>query len=202
MRIAERYAIPHISTGDMLRSAVRAGSKLGDQVAATLASGGLVSDTLMTDVVRERLAQPDVASGFILDGFPRTVAQAIALDEMASAAPVLVVLIAVAHEEIVRRLSKRRVCNSCGITQSVSDVQARHDVQIDPCPYCGGSLVRRQDDHPDTVTRRLATYAAYAEPVADYYRPKPVFGSVNGLGDPDAVTVALCAQIDARRIGG
>ena len=158
VRLAERYGIPHISTGDILRAAVRAGSPLGQQVAATLASGGLVSDELMTDLVRERLAQPDTRPGFVLDGFPRTVVQAQALDDMlAPSAPasdpsLIVVLVAVADEAIVRRLSRRRVCASCGITQSVSEDSEPH---ADPCPYCGGSLVRREDDEPATIRRRL-----------------------------------------------
>jgi dephospho-CoA kinase len=138
VRLAERYNIPHISTGDILRAAVRAGSPLGRQVAETLASGGLVGDEVMTDLVRERLAHPDARQGFILDGFPRTVVQAQALDDMLEpssptfgAPPVaaslrassclIVVLVAVADEAIVRRLSRRRVCASCAITQSVSE---------------------------------------------------------------------------------
>jgi adenylate kinase len=195
VRIAQRYAIPHISTGEILRAAVRAGSSLGREVAATLASGGLVSDTMMTDLVHDRLSKEDAASGFVLDGFPRTLAQAQALDGMLGDAPLVVALIAVASEEVVRRLGRRRVCGSCGITQSVSS-DSDDNVQAEPCPYCGGNLVRRQDDDPDTVTKRLAAYAAFAEPVVDYYRQRPVFGSVDGLREPDAVTVALCAHID------
>jgi adenylate kinase len=192
VRLAEHYSVPHISTGDTLRAAVRAGSILGRQVADTLASGGLVSDALMTDLVRARLAEADANAGFVLDGFPRTVVQAQALDEMI-AGPIVVALIVAADEEIVRRLGKRRVCGSCGITQSVS---ADTDEQIDPCPYCGGILVRRQDDDPATVRHRLATYARFAGPVVSYYRDRPTFGEVNGLQLPEEVTGALRAHID------
>src|SRR6476659_10948831 len=115
VRIAERYRIPHISTGDILRAAVKAGSELGKQVATTLATGGLVDDGLMTDLVRSRLAQPDVLRGFLLDGFPRTVGQAQALDELLAGAPLIVALISVPDEAIVRRLGSRRVCESCSI---------------------------------------------------------------------------------------
>jgi adenylate kinase len=196
-RIAQRYSIPHISTGDILRAAVRAGSNLGRQVAAILKSGGLVDDALITSLVRERLAEPDAVDGFVLDGYPRTVVQAEALEDMPGATPIIAALIAVGHEEIVRRLSRRRVCGSCGITQSVSNDTG---AMADPCPYCGGALMRRQDDDPVTVRRRLETYAAFADPLIDYYRARPTFASVDGLREPDAVTVALCHHVEESTI--
>lgn len=198
VRLAEFYSVPHISTGDILRAAVRAGSELGRQVADTLASGGLVGDGLMTDLVRARLRETDAAPGFILDGFPRTATQARALDQMLDA-PLIVLLIRAADEEIVRRLGKRRVCSSCAITQSVS--AENHDDHLDPCPYCGGTLIRRQDDDPGTVRQRLSTYAKFAEPLVAYYQSRPTFGAVDGLQRPDGVTASLRAEID-RRLGG
>jgi adenylate kinase len=193
VRLAKQFKLAHVSTGDMLREAVRADSPLGRRVASTLASGALVSDALMMDLVRERLAQPDTIAGFILDGFPRTVMQAQLLDEIPEAHPLIVALIAADNEEIVRRLSRRRVCDSCRITQSVSD-----ETQTDPCPYCGGTLIRREDDHPETVLNRLRTYAAYAEPVIAHYRSRPTFFSVDGAEKADDVTMALGNEI--RRI--
>jgi adenylate kinase len=192
-RLAEHYKVPHISTGEILRAAVTAGSALGRRVAETLASGGLVSDELMTDLVRTRLAEPDAGSGFILDGFPRTVGQAQALDGMIGD-PLVIALIEAPDEEIVGRLGKRRVCGACGITQSVT---ADTDEQSDPCPYCGGTLVRRQDDEPATVRHRLATYAEFATPVITYYRARSTFGAVDGRKHPRQVTAALRAFIDA-----
>jgi adenylate kinase len=203
-RLAAKYGIPHISTGDILRASVRAGTPLGQEVAATLASGALVSDGLMTDLVRERLTHPDARAGFVLDGFPRTVVQARALDEMLPAerssalSPLsppflMVLLVDVADEAIDGRLSRRRLCASCGITQAVSEAT---DPQADPCPYCGGALVRREDDEPGTVRRRLATYASFAEPITTFYRARPRFASVDGLRHPDEVTAALCAHIE------
>src|SRR3954462_6820980 len=120
-RLAERYEIPHISTGEILRSAVRAGSELGRQVAEIMAKGSLVGDDLMTDLVHARLEEPDVPRGFVLDGFPRTVRQAEALDAMMNGAPMIVILIDVPDAEIVRRMGTRRVCDSCRLTQSVAD---------------------------------------------------------------------------------
>ncbi len=196
VRIAERYLIPHISTGDILRAAVKAGTPLGLQVAATLASGGLVGDDLVTDLVRARLAQPDVARGFLLDGFPRTVAQADALDAILEAAPLIVTLISVPDASIVQRLGSRRVCESCTITQSVSDAAG---AEPESCPYCGGRLIRRRDDEPEVVRRRLATYADVAAPLVAHYRNGPAFAAIDGLQPPDVVTAALIAHIDRQR---
>ena len=192
VRLAERYGVPHISTGDTLRAAVKAGTPLGRLVAETLASGGLVGDELITEVVRERLSVPDTLKGCILDGFPRTAAQAATLDTMLDPAALIVAHLVAADEDIIRRLAARRICDACAITQSIQD-----DLEDrDGCPYCGGNLVRRTDDHPDTVRRRLATYAAFATPVIEFYRHRPTFGTVDGLQSADRVTAALCAHID------
>jgi adenylate kinase len=193
VRLAERYGIPHISTGEILRSAVRAGSELGRQVADIMTKGSLVSDELMTDLVRARLKEPDVARGFVLDGYPRTVGQAHALDAMMGAAPMIIILIEVPDAEIVRRMGTRRVCDSCRLTQSVAD--AFHP-DSEPCPYCGGNLVRRPDDEPETVRRRLATYAQYATPVIEHYRKRRTFGVVDGVQHADRVAAAMTALID------
>ncbi|HXW05115.1 MAG TPA: adenylate kinase [Vicinamibacterales bacterium] len=192
-RLAERYGIPHISTGAILRAAVREGTALGRQVEETLTRGGLVSDALMTDLVRDRLAQPDARRGFVLDGYPRTAAQAVALDSMLASAPPIVALIAVDDGEIARRLGLRRVCEACGITQSATDVSAEEG---EPCPYCGGRLVRRQDDDPETVLNRLQTYATLAAPVIAHYERRPTYAAVDGLRAPDEVTATLRAHID------
>jgi adenylate kinase len=193
VRIAERLSIPHISTGDVLRAAVRAQSPLGRQVADTLASGGLVSDDLITALVRERLAADDAARGFVLDGYPRTKPQAEALDTMVPPDSLMIALIEVSDDAIVRRLAIRRVCDACGITQSVfEDDSAEHGA----CPYCGGNLVRRSDDEPETVRRRLRTYAEQTGPVVDYYRSRPRFATIDGLQHVDQVTAALRAFIE------
>jgi adenylate kinase len=193
LRLARRYRIPHISTGDILRQAVRDDTPLGRQVAATIAKGSLVSDDLIADLVRHRLAQPDTAAGFLLDGFPRTVVQAQLLDSLITDARLVVILLKVDTEAIVRRLSSRRICNSCGLTQSVSD---ELDPQAESCPYCGGSLVRRDDDDPETIRHRLATYESFAGPVVAHYRDRPGFIAINGLQAPDEVSAALFAAID------
>jgi adenylate kinase len=195
VRVAERLSIPHISTGDILRAAVKARSVLGTQVADVLAAGSLVSDELITDLVRERLTGPDTVRGFVLDGFPRTLAQAEALDTMREPATLTVALIVADDEAIVARLSSRRVCDSCALTQSVS---AGTDPQHHECPYCGGNLVRRHDDDPQTVRRRLGTYAAFARPLIAHYEGRARFGKIDGQQAADQVLAALCRYIEGR----
>ncbi len=194
IRLAERYKVPHISTGDILRAAVRDGTPLGRQVSSILAAGSLVGDDLITDLVRDRLREADARPGFVLDGYPRTLAQAQALDPLLTSPPI-VILIDVPDEEIVARLGTRRVCESCRITQTASLVES------DPCPYCGGKLVRRPDDEPATVRLRLRTYAEFAAPVIAHYRATALFGTVNGVQPLTAVLRDLCAEIDHRRSG-
>jgi adenylate kinase len=189
-RLAERLSIPHISTGDILRAAVKAQSPLGQQVAGIMTAGGLVGDRLITDLVRERFTAPDARRGFVLDGYPRTASQAEALDTMRAPASLLVILIEVPGEAIVKRMSSRRVCDSCAITQSVLP-EAEHEREA--CPYCGGNLMRRPDDHPDTVRRRLETYAAECGPVIAYYRRRPSFAAIDGWRHADAVTADVMA---------
>jgi adenylate kinase len=193
VRLARRYAIPHVSTGDILREAVRSGSPLGREVGALVARGELVSDTLVADLVRERLAQPDARAGWLLDGFPRTVVQAEALDEILGHGRLVVALIEVDDDEIVRRLGSRRVCTSCRLTQSATDLA---DGQPETCPYCGGgSLVRRDDDTDETVRARLATYATFAAPVVEFYRKRAWFIAINGLQKPEEVSASLFTEI-------
>lgn len=200
VRLAKRFSIPHISTGDILRQAVRDGTPLGREVGATIARGSLVSDSLISDLVSERLTRPDTSAGFVLDGFPRTVVQARFLDDLERGAPLIVALIEADDEEIVKRLSSRRICQSCSLTQSVSDLS---EGEAESCPYCGGTLVRREDDDVDTVRRRLATYASFAGPIIEYYRATPGFIAVNGLQELEDVTRALVTEIERKiRAGG
>jgi adenylate kinase len=193
VRLARRYGVPHISTGDILRQAVRDDTPLGREVAATIAGGVLVSDELISSLVLDRLSRGDAARGFLLDGFPRTLAQAHVLDERHR--DLIVVHIAASEEEIVKRLSSRRICQSCALTQSVSASEPNSE----DCPYCGGLLIRREDDDPDTVRKRLATYAALAGPLVDFYASRPGYVFVDGLQAPDKVTAELAAALDARR---
>jgi adenylate kinase len=192
-RIARRYRLPHISTGDILRQAVRDATPLGREVAATIAGGALVGDELISSLVKARLQEPDTAQGFLLDGFPRTAEQAKFLDRLQP--DPAVIHIDVPDAEIIRRLSTRRVCLSCGLTQSVS----ADEVTGEACPYCGGTLVRREDDDAETVKKRLATYATFAGPLIARYRTRPGFVTINGMKEPDRVSEDIFNSLDALR---
>lgn len=187
LEFAQRHEIPAISTGNILRDAVRSGSELGQLAKTVMDAGGLVDDQLMVAIVRERLTQPDVRKGFVLDGFPRTVAQATALDEMmVGQAPLIVVDIMVPDDALVARLACRRVCGQCGNATSVdaAGVEGR-------CDKCGGDLVLRSDDAESTVRARLRVYAEATRPLVDYYSSRPTFRAVDGNMPPTVVGTAL-----------
>jgi adenylate kinase len=196
---AAARGIPHISTGDMLREAVAAGTPIGLRAKAVMASGQLVSDEIIVGVVRERLARPDAQAGFVLDGFPRTVPQAEALDGIvAGLDPLLVVDIAADDEELIRRLTSRRVCGQCGAN---ADVPAPGQSVPTACGKCGGPLTQRADDREEVIRERLRVYARDTRPLIDYYRRRPTFRSVNGAQAPAAVAGDLEAAVNAAATG-
>ena len=190
-RLAGHYGIPAISTGDILREAVQSGSDLGRRVKAVMERGELVSDELVTDIVRERLGRPDTVNGFVLDGFPRTLPQAEALDRMVNGRGLIVLEITVPDEEIIRRLSSRRVCVGCG---AIAGRAADGDAAA--CERCGGKMVQRSDDREEVVRERLVVYARQTKPLLDYYRGRPSFRSINGLQPPDQVFEAIVGTIE------
>jgi adenylate kinase len=192
-RFARNRGIPKISTGDILREAVHDGTEIGRRAMAIMDRGELVSDEVMIGIVGERLARPDAQGGFILDGFPRTVAQAIALDGlMVGRDPLLVIDIVVPEDELVRRLSTRLICSSCGHNAPLGDGHA-----ASPCVKCGGRLVQRADDNQAVVIERLKVYHRMSEPLVEYYRVRPTFRSIDGAQPPDRVAADLVAAIDA-----
>lgn len=186
-RLARGFRVPHIATGDILREAVSLGSPLGRAAAAIMDAGQLVGDDIVIGIVRHRLQRPDAATGFVLDGFPRTVPQAEALDGMLDRrSPLVVIDIAVEDEDIIRRLSKRRVCAECGMI-----VGAMEGDPPTVCPGCRGALVQRRDDRESVVRERLAVYRRQTAPLIDYYRDRPTFRSVDGSLTEDDVAVAV-----------
>lgn len=189
-RFAKGHGIPKISTGDILRGAVKAGTPLGRQAKAIMDRGELVSDEVMVGIVRERLDQPDAAAGFILDGFPRTVAQAAALDTiMVGRDPLIVVDIVVPEAELVRRLASRRICEACGL--NAEGELAEGGI----CQRCGGTLKQRADDSEAVVRERLKVYHRNTEPLIDYYRGRQTFRSVDGAQAPERVAAALVGAV-------
>ncbi len=163
--ICNAYGIPTISTGNIIREAVKNGTELGEKTKSYLDAGALVPDELVIALVKERLTQSDCANGFILDGFPRTVPQAKALDEMKVRIDT-VLDIEVADEKIVGRLSGRRVCSGCGASYHLEYKPSKAE---GVCDSCGAPLIQRKDDHPDTVLERLRVYHDQTEPLKDYY---------------------------------
>lgn len=187
-RIAHKYNIPHISTGDMLREAVAAGNDLGLKVKEIMEKGLLVPDTLMIGLVKERLSREDAKNGFILDGFPRTVEQAEALDKMLGELDRkidVVLLVNSSEEVVVNRISSRRVCPKCGKVYNLLTIKP----QIDGlCDVDGSELVQRDDDLPETVRSRYRVYAEKTAPVIDYYSNSEVFFlDIDGSGNIDEV---------------
>jgi adenylate kinase len=198
---AERFArtrgIPRVSTGDILREAVHAGTDVGQRAKAIMDRGELVGDDVMIGIVRDRLERDDARSGFVLDGFPRTVAQAAALDEiMKGRDPLIVVDMVVPEGELVRRLSTRLICEHCGVNAPIGDGASG------VCARCGGRLVQRADDNDAVVRERLKVYHRQSEPLVEYYRVRPTFRSIDGAQPPDRVAADLAAAIEAAGAGG
>ncbi|HXT72111.1 MAG TPA: adenylate kinase [Vicinamibacterales bacterium] len=188
---AERFGrtrgVPRISTGDTLREAVSAGTSLGRESKQIMDAGQLVGDDIMIALVKERLSRPDTRPGFVLDGFPRTVAQAVALDAMLDQiGPVLVVSIEVPEEVLVERLTLRRICANCG-WNAVPGLTA--------CAQCGGPLVVRRDDGAEIVRERLRVYGRDTQPLVEFYRTRPTFRVVDGDQTPDAVADDIAAAV-------
>jgi adenylate kinase len=187
-QLRRRWNIPHISTGAMLREAVQAGTPLGREVAAIMETGGLIDDEVITRVVTERLAQPDTKKGFLLDGFPRTIPQARALDEIvAGRAPLIIIEIVLSQAEVIRRLASRMVCAECG-TNATGEGEACHD--------CGGPLVPRADDREQVVINRLEVYRNQTEPLVKYYGERPTYCRIDGARLPDDVTADVITSVE------
>jgi adenylate kinase len=198
--ICQKYEIPQISTGDMLRAAVKAGTELGLQAKSIMDSGGLVSDSLIINLVKERLQQPDCAKGFLFDGFPRTIPQADAM-KAAGVALDFVVEIDVPFEAIIERMSGRRSHPASGRTYHVKfnppKVQDKDDVTGEP-------LIQREDDKEETVKNRLNVYSAQTRPLVKYYSDwaqlepskAPKYRAVNGLGNVDGITAQMLAALE------
>ncbi|MEP7119042.1 MAG: adenylate kinase [Acidobacteriota bacterium] len=192
LRIARDHGVPKISTGDMLRDAVTSGSPLGALVKETVAQGQLVGDDVIVELVRVRLEDDDARKGFVLDGFPRTVAQAKALDILLDGAPLAVVEIRVPDEELVRRVRGRRICESCGTTVSAFDGDP---ALAQACRSCGGRLVQRSDDSESVVRDRLKVYWRETQPMIDLYEVRPTFRRVDGTMKPVDVYAAIAAAV-------
>ncbi len=189
-RVAEAKRLAHISTGDMLREQVRSGSALGAEAKSFMDAGKLVPDQLIIDMVRQRIRQPDAAAAWILDGFPRTLPQAEALDSNLSGAEALthVISFAVPEDVLVGRLAGRRTCSNCG---AIWHVEHRPTEQDGVCDRCGGELVQRSDDRPEAVGKRLEVYKSQTAPLLAYYRERNILREIDADRSPDVVQEEL-----------
>ena len=187
VKIVDKYGVPHISTGDIFRENIKNGTELGKKAQEYMNKGELVPDDLVIDLATSRLLEPDCANGFLLDGFPRTVYQAEKLDEFLAAhdSKIDVVLdIAVEKEELITRLTGRRVCKTCGASFHVVSVPPK---QEGVCDFCGGELIQRADDNLETVTNRIEVYEAQTMPLIDYYEKAGNIAHINGASGLDEV---------------
>ena len=197
--LQRRFAAPHVSTGDMLRAAIREGTPLGRQARAVVERGELVPDALVSALVAERLGGDEVRDGFILDGYPRTVRQAADLDAALAtrgATIEVVVNLEVPAAEIVERLAGRRSCPSCGATYHLRFQPPKAG---EACDRCGGALTQRLDDAPDVVQGRLRVYEAQTAPVLEHYRGRGLLVDVDGRGTPDEVEGRIVEAVERRR---
>ena len=188
-KLVEEFATPHISTGDILRAAVKNQTELGKKAKGYMDAGDLVPDSLIIDLMDERLREPDCEKGFILDGFPRTTAQAVALDDMLvrlERPRDAALLVDVDPEVIIKRLTERRCCKECGYIGTAADAT---------CPKCGGEMYQRDDDNETTVRNRLDVYAKSTSPLIDYYKGKGLLKSVDGDRPVDTVYVDVKALL-------
>lgn len=195
--LVDHFGVPQISTGDILRAAVKEGTPMGIKAKAFMDAGGLVPDEVVVGIVRERLQKPDCTEGFILDGFPRTVAQADALKESLRQLGKdldAVVSLEVDVEALVERLTGRRTCRECG---------RGYHLQFDPpkiaevCDACGGDLFQRDDDREETIRKRLAVYLAQTAPLVDYYRAGGLLACVDGMREIDSVQQQILSALAA-----
>lgn len=197
--LAQEWGVPHLATGDMLREAVAADTALGRQAKQYMDRGALVPDDVIVAAMGERFARPDASGGFILDGFPRTIAQAEALDRMLKDLGHhldVVIFFDVSEAELLRRLTGRRVCRACGATFHLVSAPP---VKPGVCDRCGGELYQREDDSEGTVRHRLQVYARQTEPLLDYYRDRALLRTVAGEGPIESIRAALRRAAGAGR---
>ena len=194
-KIIEKYPIPQISTGDLLRAAVATGSALGKEAKSHMDKGELVPDSVVLGMVKERLGKDDCKKGFILDGFPRNTKQAEALDAMLSSLslPLTAALsVDVPFEDLMKRLTGRRTCKACG---QMYNIYFNRPAKDKACDKCGGELFQRDDDKEETIKKRLEVYTAQTAPLINYYGKKGILKSVLGTGSIDDIFGKVCVAL-------
>lgn len=191
--IEEKYGFPKVSSGDLLREAVKAGTALGKEAEICMSRGKLVSDELVLDMIQERISQPDCQTGYILDGFPRNISQAEKLEKAVPSAHEVVLDIRLNDHSLVERLSSRRICSDCGM---IYNLQMKPPVKEGMCDVCGHKLIRRDDDVPEVIRRRLKIYHEQTEELVIYYRDRDIYHAVDGKGKVDEVFFHISSILD------
>ncbi len=195
--LVDKYGVPQVSTGDLLRKAVAEQTPMGIMAKAAMDSGQLVTDQIVLDIIKERLGKPDANNGFILDGFPRNLNQAQALDEMLTSIgkPLQgAILIKIDYDLLIQRITGRRTCLSCGAVYNIYTSPSKLE---DHCDQCGGNLHHRADDNEQTVSNRLRVYETQTSPLIHYYREQGKLFNVEGTGEIDEIFDELCKVIDS-----
>ena len=192
-RLVEEYGIPQLSTGDLLRAAVAAGTELGKKAKSYMDAGELVPDEVVIGLIEERLKQDDCKKGFILDGFPRTIAQAQALKKITDLD--LVINLQVPDEEIIRRLTSRRTCRKCGAIYNLISIPPKEEGK---CDRCGGELFQRDDDKEEAIRNRLAVYRQQTLPLVEYYEKEGILVNVDGAAGVENVTAKVCELVEEK----
>jgi adenylate kinase len=195
--LSSHYGIPHISTGDIIREEIKRNTALGVKIRGYVERGELVPDEDVIEIVKEKILLGNCSGGFVLDGFPRTIIQAKALDHILSGMGLridAVINLVVSEEEIVRRISGRRICKSCGATYHLVFNPPKKDLK---CNVCGGELYQRNDDMEETVRRRVKVYNIETKPLIEYYEKRGLLINVNGVGDINSVFSEIL-----RKLGG
>jgi len=192
--VEKKYGFPKISTGDLLRQAVRKQTLIGRKVEAMMNQGSLVSDDIVEELVRQRIKSPDCRRGYLLDGFPRNVAQAESLEKMDGGRQEIVIEIEIDIPILVRRLESRRVCSCCGTIYNLSLQAPKKEGR---CEACGGSLFQRKDDDPDVIKERMRVYRERTEQIKGFYQAKKVYRRIDGSGTVEEVFGRLSHVLDA-----
>lgn len=199
-QIADKYSIPHISTGDIFRANLKEGTELGKKAKEYMDQGLLVPDELTCDLVMDRISQEDCKNGFVLDGFPRTIPQAEALDAALSKIGQKMdyaIDVDVPDDNIINRMSGRRACLNCGATYHIVSIPTKVE---GVCDRCGNQVVLRDDDQPETVKKRLEVYHAQTQPLIDYYKKQDILKTVDGTQPMEQVFDAIVEILDRKSV--
>jgi len=188
--LQKKYGFPKISSGDLLRREVQEGTVLGKKAESQMNRGELVSDDLVVEMIKKRISLPDCKRGYILDGFPRNIAQSQRLEEIVGKGQEIVIDIHLSEQNLVARLASRRICSGCA---AIYSFQTRMPKKEGVCDACGSALIQREDDRPEVIKERLKVYRKQTAPLVDYYRRKKVYHRVDGEGRIEAIFSRICS---------